>query len=184
MDSQNLEPGKTTESLFVAKQQLRVLTGRVPTDISQTRPLFNDLVYCACRPQSILAKKTLSLINQQDELAQQFAWILNKLSYSHSDAQVAASTQTAIEHRSNDKFEIRIKQDKLNSNQAYIILTLKSDIPNTEQGLYLHLLLNNKFFVLHFPELFDNQTQLVIDKDSQTYALLCHAETQIFIQQG
>ncbi len=184
MDSQNFESGNTTESLFVAKQQLRVLTDSVPSDISQTRPLFNDLVYCACRPQSRLAKKTLSVINQQHELAQQFAWILNKLSHSHSDAQVAASTQTAIAHRSNDKFEIRIKQDKLNTNQAYITLKLKSDIPSSEQGLFLHLLQNNQFFVLHFPELFDNQTQIVIDKDSQTYALLCHAETQIFIQQG
>jgi hypothetical protein len=185
MDSQNLEPGSNTENLFIAKQQLRLLTQSLPREKTSktTRPLFNDLVYCACRPNSVSAKKTLGLINQQADLAQQFAWVLNKLSFTQSGAQVAASSEMEIEERSNDKFEIRIKQDRLMPNQAYITLKIKSDLPNTQQGLYLHLLRDNQFFVLHFPELIDSKTQLVVDKDSQSYALLCHVETQIFIQQ-
>lgn len=208
MDSQDKEPSSNTETLFVAKQQLRILTQGQMSETyfenqgglhskssidngveekakTQTkRPLFNDLVYCACRPNANPAKKTLDLINQNADLAQQFARVLRSLSLARSGAQVAASSQSDIEERSNDKFELRIKQDRLNTKQAYILLKLKSDLPNTEQGLYLHLLRDNQFFVLHFPELFDNKTQVVIDKSSQIYALLCHAETQIFIQQN
>jgi hypothetical protein len=185
MNNQSLENDNNAERLFIAKQQLRALTqGSTNNDASKTgRLLFNDLVYCACSPNSVVAKKMLNIINQHPDLAQQFAWVLNKLSFTQSQAQVAASSDLQIETRSNDTFELSIKQDKLNVQQAYITLKIKSDLPNNSQGLYLHLLRDKQFLVLHFPELIENKTQLVIDKDSQSYALLCHSETHIFIQQ-
>jgi hypothetical protein len=182
------------ESVFVAKQQLRSLNESTSETAEQKqgtpRLLFNDLVYCACCPNTSKSQLLLARINESLPLRAQYRWVLEKVSMSISDVQIAASTNTAISYRETDVFSLNLKADPLQSAQMYVVLTLKdaalaqyrpSDSA-TMPAVFLHCLRHDEFRVLTFPEFTQGRTQCLIETTSDIYDILSDEETQIFLQ--
>ncbi|MFT5277822.1 MAG: hypothetical protein ACI97K_000487 [Glaciecola sp.] len=173
-------------SIFVVKKQYRVLTNNDSADLASEQRLFsfNDLVHCACFPDFLSNQKSMKQIAKCSSLLLQYEWILQKMSVAFDEAQVAASSDKLITTRNTEQFTLEIKADNSNSEQVYLLLSLKPSLFKSlehENGLFLHCILKDEFKVVRFNHVIDGQAQILLEKSGGLYTMLSDANAKIYL---
>jgi hypothetical protein len=173
-------------SIFAVKQQVRGLTNkkREEGDNKQRAVSFNDLVHCACFPESISNQKAMKEIGRCPSLLLQYEWVLQKMSVAFDEAQVAASSDKLITKRNTEQFTLEIKPDNSNHEQVYLLLSLEASMIESseyENGLFLNCILNDELTVVCFKHVIDGQAQIVLEKNGKIFTMLSDANTKLYL---
>ena len=173
-ESQNLQ----TEKVFVAKSLYREL--QQGSDISHL--VFNDMVQLVQGNPNLDDKKVMAQINQSLPLRRQYMQLLKQFSFAYSPAQAAASSSDKVTQRLSDGFELLYKEDKQFSGQVYVIL--KIDNPKEKHiniGVNVNCCYQNEIVSVHFPNVSDGKTQILMDASDLRFQQLFDPEIEIYL---
>ena len=171
--------------VYIVRQQYRQLSSFSREKRQHVRKVsFAELVQCACFPLLEKSRKIISEVQADAGLYAQYEWILHKMSFALSLEQVAASTDSQVMSRTTNEFELQVKTDRSNNNQAHLVLRLKQENLASSayaKGVFLHCLAGGELTVIHFENVIEGQAQTIVELTSSAYKLVTCPNSKLYL---
>ncbi len=181
----------TVEPLFISKAMLNELTMPVIMPVinegnakskSVKALTYNDMVKSITGNTGIDKAWLMHSVNQSLPLRSAYKKLLQQLSFSCSEQQVAASSDEEFASRSTDYFTVDFKRDKTFKQQVYVLLSIINPLArHINQPIELHIVDENSVNQLSFSALVDGKSQQILDIDDTSMVSLLNSNSELFI---
>ena len=144
--------------------------------------LFNDLFQLAQGNPNIDAKWAMQQINQSLTWRREYIQLLQRLAFSTSPIQAAASSAAISNTRKSAEFELLFKPDPQFSGQVYVIVKIPHPTEkHHNQGVQITCCSDKIISRVQFGPIVDGKTQLLMEESEQEFINMFDAKFALYL---